>query len=78
MKFVEVLALAGQNKKVGNHRVVIHSDGSREFYYYSTVICRSHDSFKKFTVDDSYGSVSTKRAVNAYKKYFTEMGYKEY
>ena len=78
MKFVEVLALAGQNKRVGNHRVVINEDGTREFYYYSTVICRADYFFKKFAVDDSYGTVSTKRAVNAYRKYFTEMGYKEY
>ena len=78
MKFVEVLALAGQNKRVGNHRVVVHNDGTREFYYYDTVICRADYFFKKFTLDDSYGTVSTKRAVNAYRKYFTEMGYKEY
>ena len=78
MKFVAVLALAGQNKRVGNHRVVVHNDGTRDFYYYDTVICTSHDSFKKFKVNNSYGTVSTTRAVNAYRKYFTEMGFKEY
>ena len=78
MKFVGVLASAGQNKSSGNHRVVIHSDGTREFYYYNTVICRADYLFKKFTVDDSYGTVSTKRAVTAYRKYFTSLGYEEY
>lgn len=78
MKVVEVLALADYNKKVGNYSVVIHSDGTREFYYYNTVICRTDDFFKRFAVDDSYGTVSTKRAVNAYRKYFTGIGYKEY
>ena len=78
MKTVEVLASAGQNKRSGNHRVVIHSNGIRQFYYYDTVICRADYFFKKFTLDDSYGTVSTKRAVNAYRKYFTEMGFKEY
>ena len=77
MKTVEVLASAAQNKRVGNHRVVIHSNGSREFYYYDTVICRADYYFKKFAVDNSYGTVSTTRAVNAYRKYFTAMGYKE-
>lgn len=78
MKTMEKLVSTYQNKKIGNHRVEIdHVNGCRKFYYYSTVIAISYDSFNKFKIDDSYGSVSTSRACGSYRYEFKSLGYDE-
>lgn len=80
MKTVQALAQATRNTKAGNHRVEIDDTGfnlGRRFYYYSTVICEAYDNVMKFKIDASYGSTSTTRACNAYRKYFLNLGYTE-
>lgn len=80
MKTVETLANSKQDMKQGNHRVE-HSAArmrcGRDFYYYDTIICATNDLQKQFMIDDSYGSRSTTRACNAYRKHFLDAGYTE-
>lgn len=76
MKTVEQLANSKSEKNAGNHKVRF-SLGQRLFYYYSTVICKVNDAKKTFVIDSSYGTQSTTRACNAYRKHFESLGYTE-
>lgn len=71
MQTVKNLLHAKNNKKMGNHRVEFRKNKFdhqlRIFYYYVTPICTVNDDRGTFTIDDSYGTVSTKRACNAYR-----------
>lgn len=71
MKTVENLLKASNDKKLGNHRVShlkVKGDNVRKFYYYQTAICTVNDTQKTFEIDDSYGSQSTSRACNSYRR----------
>ena len=76
MKTLVELVQSDKGKSKGNHRVEVVGD-ERKFYYYTTVICQANDNNKVFSIDDSYGSKSTKRACNWYHAYFTAFGYEE-
>ena len=67
MRTVENLINATHNKKLGNHRKEYFEDGQK-YYYYSTVICEVNHTKGTVTLDKSYGTSSTTRAVNAYKR----------
>jgi hypothetical protein len=82
MKTVQTLASATKDMKMGNHRVRFIKDekqgiNGRDFFYYDTIICGVDDNRKLFYIDASYGSVSTTRACNAYRKHFIALGYTE-
>jgi hypothetical protein len=84
MKTVESLTSATKDMKAGNHKVkfIACPDTGfgyvgRNFSYYRTTICGVNDRTKKFTIDSSYGTQSTTRACNAYRKHFTSLGYCE-
>lgn len=79
MKTVQTLVKANNDMKVGNHQVK-HSkqeEGGRFFIYFDTTICTVDDENKKFWIDASYGSQSTTRACNEYRKHFLAEGYSE-
>lgn len=82
MKFIQTLVNASQNTQVGNHQLRIVKDErqgvkGRDFIYYKTTICGVDDIRKRFYIDASYGSASTTRACNAYRKHFKDLGYTE-
>lgn len=63
---------------LGNHKVIQNTiDDYSEYIYHWTVICRADHTQKVFAVDDSWGSRSTIRACNAYRREFLSMGYRE-
>lgn len=72
MRTVEKLLNASRDMKSGNHRVehITNNFGHevRKFYYYATVIAYVNDTKRTFTIDASYGSSSTTRACNAYRR----------
>ncbi|EJW14055.1 hypothetical protein M5X02_30150 [Paenibacillus alvei] len=76
MKTVQTLVNVKKDTKAGNHRVSI-SQGKRDFYYYATAICKVDDTKGTFVIDSSYGTQSTTRACNAYRKHFVGIGYRE-
>lgn len=71
LKTVLRLAESAKNLRIGNHNVVIEGDIHR-FKYFENVICMANYKTKKFMVSycGYYDSVSTKRAVSDYRKYF--------
>ena len=77
LKSIEKLLECGNDLKVGNHSSKrIHS----VFYYmyHETVICEADFDRKEFKLpyNGAYShSVSTRRAVNDYKRYFTGKGF---
>ncbi|TVX86052.1 hypothetical protein [Paenibacillus agilis] len=85
MKTVQDLVNATREVKKGNHRVklVLGWEGvksiikKRYFIYFSTAICTVDEINKTFSIDSSYGSQSTTRVCNAYRKHFAGMGYSE-
>lgn len=80
MQTVKNLISSTNSKKLGNHRVeVVNNMGipHRKYIYYSTVIAREYPDTKEFIIDDSYGTASTTRACNAYRKEFLDKGYTE-
>lgn len=75
LKTIETLVSAFSSKKKGNHRVVFKG-WERHFYYYFTEICTVNDVYKTFkTNDGGWGTQSTTRAINDYRKYFKSCGY---
>lgn len=75
---VKDLVCASRDMKKGSHKVVKYPTGIREFIYYSTAICTVNDNERTFSTDNGgYGTSSTTRAINDYKRYFTSIGYKE-
>lgn len=81
MKAVEQLLKAETNKKIGNHRFaegISHKgEDTRLFFYYATIICYVMEKTKTFAIDSSFGSQSTTRACNAYRRELLSQGYKE-
>lgn len=78
MKTVEKLTNAVQNMKLGNHRVEFTPSGRRKFYYHWTAICTVDDRTMTFVTDDGgWNTISTKRAINAYRRHFESFGYRE-
>lgn len=72
LKTVEKLVNAKRDMKIGNHSVK-QEGNTRRFYYYSTAICVADDKYRLVYFDNGgYGTSSTTRAVNSYKKYFLE------
>ena len=71
LKTVLRLVESEKDLRIGNHNVVIEGDIHR-FKYFGSVICMANYKTKKFLV--SYcgyeNSISTKRAVSDYRKYF--------
>lgn len=79
MKTVKTLINSERNKTLGNHyvQVVVNKD-VRYFYYHSTAICKVNDRNKTFKLDNGgWCTVSTTRAINSYRRNFSELGYKE-
>ena len=76
MKAIEQL-VKGKKKKVGNHRV--EQEGNiRRFIYHETAICTADCLQKTFTTDNGgWGTQSTTRAINAYRRELKAQGYKE-
>jgi hypothetical protein len=75
--YAEKLTSATSYMKCGNHKVIFTETG-REFIYWSTAICVVNDVEKTFYTDNGgYNTSSTNRAINQYRCYFTERGYKE-
>lgn len=81
MKTMKNLLNADGDKTLGNHYVTNKTNNFghqlRAFTYFSTVICLVNDTKKTFTIDDSWGSQSTTRACNAYRRELTSQGYEE-
>lgn len=77
MKTIDKLVLADRNLKLNNHRVYFPAVNMRHFIYHSTIICCVNDDVKTIMFDNGgYNTVSTKRAINAYKAYFVnQLGY---
>ena len=77
LKSVERLLDCWDDLKVGNHS----SKRTHSVFYYmyhGTVICEVNYERKEFKLpyDGAYShSVSTRRAVNDYKRYFTDKGF---
>lgn len=67
MQTVKNLIEANNNKKLGNHKKEFYDEGQK-YYYYETVICNVNHVDGTITLDKSYNTPSTTRAVNAYKR----------
>ncbi|WCS68432.1 hypothetical protein Goe16_02080 [Bacillus phage vB_BsuM-Goe16] len=77
-KFVTTLTASPRNKKVGNHRLEVSPFVNlRRYYYFNTAICTENPVTKTFSIDDSYGTVTTTQNCNQYRQYFLNEGYKE-
>lgn len=79
MRTIENLTEGVRNKKLGNHRLEVDELNSdlHSYYYFYTEICRANWSSKRYWVDDSFGTVSTTRACNAYRVRFDSLGFTE-
>ena len=66
----------GRELKKGNHHMERTSNG-REFYLYWTCICKTNDNEKTFSIDNSYGTITTTQATNGYREYFLNNSYNE-
>jgi hypothetical protein len=78
MTAIDNLVSAKNNKKAGNHKVeFVFGGNARNFIYYWTTICGVDDVAKTFYIDSSYGTQSTTRTCNAYRREFLSRGYKE-
>ena len=83
LKAVEQL-VKGYRNCIGNHRVEHSEDtyGSKHtidrYYYHSTAICTADITTQRFTIDDGgWGTQSTSRAINDYRKWFISHYYDE-
>lgn len=81
MKTVQTLVNATKEMKQGNHRVSFSQNElgiqGKAFYYYDTIICSTNEPKRLFSIDSSYGTQSTTRACNAYRKHYESLGYTE-
>lgn len=67
----------GNRKTLGNHRMERTTTG-RNFIYHWTTICTVNDIDKTYHTDNGgWGTSSTTRAINAYKRELNLMGYTE-
>ena len=74
MTTVDKLVIAAnegkKHLKLGHHRME-QNDKSIKFIYWGTTICHIDKATSKTTYSTGgYDTTSTKRAINAYKKYF--------
>lgn len=70
-----------QRTKVGNHRVESFNECGHtinNYIYHSTIICAVNENEKTFrTSNGGWGTQSTTRAINDYRKYFKSCGYRD-
>ena len=78
MKAVYNLVHTRANRKtLGNHRMERTTTG-RNFIYHWTTICTVNDVDRTYHTDNGgWGTSSTTRAINAYKRELNSMGYTE-
>lgn len=76
MKHVELIHCS-TDTKVGNHRVEINQDGTKDLIYYRTIICSVNPHTKEFTTLKHRISTSTSCAIGKYRNYLTARGYRE-
>jgi len=72
--------ISGERTKVGNHskKLLMTNPKWENFYYYSTCICSVDHVTKSFMINNGgWETSSTIRAINDYRKYFTDLGYKD-
>lgn len=72
--------ISGERTKVGNHskKLLMNNRDWEDFYYHSTCICSVDHNSKSFkTNNGGWGTSSTTRAINDYRKYFIGLGYKD-
>lgn len=75
LKAIEKL-LRGEATKVGNHSVQ-KLGRFNKYYYHQTAICTVDLENRTFIVNDGgYGTPSTSRAINDYRKHFLDNGYR--
>ena len=65
-----------RGKILGNHRVEIAGDGSANFIYHWTPIAIIDNAGNVTITNGGWGTPSTTRACNAYKKEFISHGYR--
>ena len=79
LKSIEKLLHTGEATKIGNHSYRYNeSKNFHEYMYHGTVICEAHYASRWFRLPYKgmyANSASTKRAVNDYKRYFTDKGF---
>ena len=67
MVTVKKLINSKGNKKLGNHRVEVQSNGEYWYYYYETPIAKVDYSKQVITIDNGgYKTSSTTRVINSY------------
>ena len=78
MKCVNELLKSNCNyKRIGNHRKEREGHISK-YYYHHTPIVIVNDSEKTFKTDNGgWGTISTTRAINAYRRELTSIGFRE-
>lgn len=73
--------VSGLKTKVGNHSVVtyyVHGCTVKDYIYHSTPICTVNEDRMTFSTDNGgWGTQSTTRAINDYRKYFKSCGYRD-
>lgn len=75
MKTVKELLNYNEDKRLGNHAVVIGNDG-RSFIYFNTVICKTDE--WNFTFKTSHGGYATRSTTRAINSYIKELGDSNY
>ena len=77
MTTVYNLVHTSEQKAHGNHRME-RTETGRNFIYHWTTICTVNDVDRTYHTDNGgWGTSSTTRAINAYKREFNSMGYTE-
>ena len=78
LKAIEQL-VTGERTHVGNHRVESFNERGQtinNYIYHSTIICVVNENEKTFrTSNGGWNTSSTTRAINDYRKWFTDRGY---
>ena len=68
MKCIDALLKSNNDKKVGNHKVIL-TDDFEKYYYHYTCICEINHKEKTITYDNGgFNTSSTTRAINCYKR----------
>lgn len=71
-KLVKEYHYGTKHRKIGNH-FMKQDDKEVKFYYHAIAICVIDKSTKEVKYDDgNWGTVSTKRAINCYKRIFSK------
>ena len=77
LKSIKKLLESSSNLKVGNHSSE-HITSACSYMYHGTIICEADFKRKEFKLPYKgmyANSISTRRAVNDYKRYFTDKGF---